>query len=185
MFKVIAEQQQRFSVEECCRIAKEVAEGVRAMHYDLTPQILHRDLTPYNILINEQGCVKICDLGISTQKRSKGIQALSPIGHPEFKPPEVTLQQSYSKRCDVFTFGSFLYFLFTGSTPFHSEGYSGFEISRRFAEGRTPIIPNEVPTCIAQTIQKCWRMECKNRPNFKKLASVSYTHLTLPTSDLV
>lgn len=67
--------------------------------------------------------LKLADYGISQQFTPQGVRGLQ--GTPPYLPPEVLLHgglETYSTKLDVYSFGMFMYFLFTFSNPFHKEG---------------------------------------------------------------
>lgn len=157
------------SQKEALRIATNVAEGMRRLHYEMKPKLVHRDLTPHNVLYDSSGQVKICDLGIAIEQDVGGRNILSPIGHPEFKPPEITNGHPYTKKCDIHLFGSLLFFLYTGLRPLQIEGLAGAQVALALATGQIPQVPETTPTLITRLIQACWKFEPKQRPNFKKI----------------
>lgn len=74
--------------------------------HSLHPPIIHRDLSPSNILLHldNNGNVYealLSDFGIARGKDEKGLQLLSPVGHPRYRAPEVSKKQPYSKKVDV------------------------------------------------------------------------------------
>lgn len=74
--------------------------------HSLHPPIIHRDLSPSNILLHIDNNGVVCgavlsDFGIARGKDEKGLQLLSPVGHPRYRAPEVSKKQPYSKKVDV------------------------------------------------------------------------------------
>ena len=90
----------RFPLLQALDVAKQVADGMKAMH-SLNPPLMHRDLTTENILI-EPGIngkklyAFIADFGISRFKTHN--QPLSPIGHPRWKAPEISNKANYYSK---------------------------------------------------------------------------------------
>jgi serine/threonine-protein kinase len=108
------------------RIVASVCAGLHAAHelrdLDGTPiHVVHRDVSPQNILISEHGHVKIADFGVA---RAKG-QLHRPTVTGEFKgklsymAPEQLTTKTFDRRADIFALGCVLYQATTGQRPFH------------------------------------------------------------------
>ncbi|MGC4066963.1 MAG: protein kinase [Polyangiaceae bacterium] len=108
------------------RIVASVCAGLHAAHelrdLDGTPiHVVHRDVSPQNILISEHGHVKIADFGVA---RAKG-QLHRPTVTGEFKgklsymAPEQLTTKNFDRRADIFALGCVLYQATTGQRPFH------------------------------------------------------------------
>src|SRR6185503_10082144 len=110
-----------------------VAEVCRALAYahaktrDGKPLgIVHRDISPNNVLISEQGEIKLADFGIAMAQRKREKTAAGVIkGKVAYMSPEQALGVAIDKRSDIFSVGSVLYRLMTEKLPF--EGPSDLE----------------------------------------------------------
>ena len=104
-----------FSEAEAANIMRQLMGAVNYLHLN---NITHRDLKPENFLyLNENSDeVKICDFGMSI--KSEGNNRMRSIaGTPYYLAPEV-LRGSYTKACDVWSLGVFMYFILMGKHPF-------------------------------------------------------------------
>lgn len=81
-------------------------------------KILHRDIKPDNIFLNQDLRVKIGDFGISKILDESEEVAQSVIGTPFYFSPELAKQQSYGEKSDVWALGCLLYFMCKKQTPF-------------------------------------------------------------------
>ncbi|KAH9487860.1 Dual specificity mitogen-activated protein kinase kinase 5 [Bulinus truncatus] len=95
------------------QISLSVIEG---MFYMWNLKILHRDIKPYNILVNTAGQVKLCDFGVSTQL-IKSI-ATTFLGTNVYMAPERLQGHDYGIPAEVWSFGVTLFELATGKLPF-------------------------------------------------------------------
>ncbi|HVZ73912.1 MAG TPA: protein kinase [Polyangia bacterium] len=88
--------------------------------------IVHRDISPNNVLISEQGEVKLADFGIAKAQQKREITAAGVIkGKVAYMSPEQALGVGIDKRSDIFSVGSLLYRMMTERLPF--EGATDLE----------------------------------------------------------
>ena len=105
-------------VAEALRIAKESADAIAFAH---KKHIIHRDVTPANIMITKDGLVKILDFGIALTPgdgESDETQALNIIGTPAYFSPEQANGSQGDERSDIYSLGVVLYEMLTGRLPF-------------------------------------------------------------------
>jgi len=95
-----------------------VLEAAHGLDYAEKKHIVHRDIKPDNLMINEDGRVKIADLGLA--KRGAGREAGDEgiIGTPHFIPPEQALGKPVDNRADIYSLGATFFRMITGKTLF-------------------------------------------------------------------
>ena len=103
-----------------------IAQGLQYLH-GLDPPMIHRDLTTNNVLLTDNLCAKIADLGMSKLLTRKALEALTNIpGNESHMPPEARVadEQHYAisstdiaKKLDIFSFGNVLINMLTGEFP--------------------------------------------------------------------
>jgi len=150
-------------------LSMSIVSGMAYLHC-LSPQIIHRDLTSQNILIDSNGCAKIADFGISRFKNDYGDKTMTSIGNPRWRAPEVTKGQKYSEKVDVFGFGMILYEMFTRKVPFHQ--FEPVQASFKIANGERPELDSNIMDYRwISLIQQCWDQNPQNRPSFDSIQS--------------
>jgi eukaryotic-like serine/threonine-protein kinase len=110
------------------KIVAEAAAGLHAAH-ELKDEdgrligIVHRDISPQNILVTFDGVVKIVDFGVakSAGRTSESTNAGQIKGKPPYMSPEQAAGKEVDRRTDVFALGIILYQLSTGKHPFRGE----------------------------------------------------------------
>lgn len=109
-------EQGALSPEEVARIGGQVASALAAAH---AAGIVHRDVTPGNILVTEDGSAKISDFGISRALGDSTITSTGMvIGTPAYLAPEVARGGPTTQSSDVFSLGATLYTAVEGRPPF-------------------------------------------------------------------
>jgi len=96
--------------------------------------IVHRDVSPQNVLISEQGEVKLADFGIAKAKRKRDQTDNGVVkGKIAFMSPEQALGREIDARSDIYAVGTLLYMLTTGQRPF--DGPTDLEVLLRVQKG--------------------------------------------------
>lgn len=112
----------RPSFDECLRILYDIALGLEHAH---GRNIVHRDIKPDNILIAEDGSIKITDFGLArTLTVDKGFTNTGEaVGTPYYMAPEQIQGEAVDGRADIYGFGILAYELVTGRRPFENEDW--------------------------------------------------------------
>jgi len=143
-------------------IAKQVCEGLTEAH---KLGVVHRDLKPQNIMVDEEGNARIMDFGIARSLKTKGITAAGVmIGTPEYMSPEQVEGKEVDQRSDIYSLGVILYEMVTGRVPF--EGDTPFTIGVKH-KSEMPKDPKELnsqlPEDLNLVILRCLEKDKENR----------------------
>ena len=95
-------------------IIKQLIDGIDHLH---GMGYVHRDIKPQNILINENGTVKIADFGFVCALPQQDMTATL-CGSPMYMAPEILIQKEYNASVDIWSLGVVIYELFEGKPPF-------------------------------------------------------------------
>ncbi|MBS9334487.1 Stk1 family PASTA domain-containing Ser/Thr kinase [Fructobacillus sp. M1-13] len=149
--------------QEVVDIMEQVLEAVSAAH---KAGIIHRDLKPQNILINEQGQVKITDFGIALAQNKFGLPATKEpiIGSIHYLAPEVTRGQQASEKSDIYALGVILYEMLTNQVPY--QGDTADRIAYQHAEVPMPYVKDfdpEIPQPLENVILRATAKDGKDR----------------------
>ena len=123
------------NLDQKIELFKEVLEAVRHAHQNL---VIHRDLKPGNILVDQDGNIKILDFGISKLLENEENTALTMTGTrlltPRYAAPEQIKQQNITTATDLYALGIIFYQLLAGKQPFDFSDLSRYEMEQTILE---------------------------------------------------
>ncbi len=149
--------------------------------------LVHRDVSPQNILISDEGDIKLCDFGIA-KAASKVSTTMSGAlkGKLQYMSPEQAWGKRLDRRSDIFSLGSVLYEMLTGSPLFQGETDMSVLESVREGDVATPSsrgaeVPRRVDQIVLKALAKNPQERYQNASEFEKdLHAVLYTYQPSP-----
>jgi serine/threonine protein kinase len=110
----------RLMPSESARVLKDVAD---ALDYAHRQGVIHRDVKPQNVLLDDSGRVYLADFGIAKIVESSAHMTQTGMitGTPQYMAPEQALGKSIDKTIDIYALGIVAYELFTGRVPFSAD----------------------------------------------------------------
>jgi tetratricopeptide (TPR) repeat protein/predicted Ser/Thr protein kinase len=156
-------------IEDALHVARGILRAIAKAH---DKAILHRDLKPDNVMLNDENEVKVLDFGVakfrevdeSARASIKARAAAAPkdtlagqiVGTPGYMAPEQAQGLQVDQRADIFSFGVVLYVMLTGEAPFEGDG--PFDVLFDMT-GRAPLLASKVnpavPTTLALVVDRC------------------------------
>jgi serine/threonine-protein kinase len=151
-------EKERLEWEEAVRIAAQICSALKHAHKN---GIVHRDIKPQNILISEDGTVKVADFGIARAVSSATvtIAGANVMGSVHYFSPEQARGGYVDEKSDIYSLGIVLYEMVTGNVPF--EGDTAISVALKHIQERVkppwelnPSIPKSLNDVIEKATEK-------------------------------
>lgn len=162
------ERGERMPLPVALRIAAEVCNGMHAAHELATADgrprgIVHRDVSPQNILLGSNGAVKLIDFGVALmQDRLTEDSQGSLKGKLRYMPQEQAKGEKVDRRADIYSLGAVLYEMVSGKLPFDDRTEALY--FRALIQGDPPApLPEDVPEDVAHVITKAMAVDREQR----------------------
>ena len=137
-------------LEEKIELMMQLCEGLQVAH---GKGIVHRDVKPGNLLISDEGELKIVDFGIARLASSNMTLTGLIVGTPDFMSPEQAAGREVDERSDLFSAGAVFYFMLTGRKPFASSDVR-VVLDRVQSDDPLPIRDTEAPPALVAVVMK-------------------------------
>jgi serine/threonine protein kinase len=151
-----------FDVALACECVRQSALGLQYAHDN---GLVHRDIKPGNILLDQNGAIKILDLGLArfgrdshdrlTEEKAQG----SILGTADYLAPEQAVSSQVTIQADIYSLGATFYFLLAGRAPFEDGSLAQKMIWHQMREPAAlrsvrPEVPPEVEAVVSRMMAK-------------------------------
>jgi serine/threonine-protein kinase len=167
-------------VKEAVRLAEQIAEAVEAAH---EKGVVHRDLKPGNVTVDDEGQVKVLDFGLAKALSPEPISdsdlgedlSMSPtltqamtgagvlLGTAGYMSPEQARGKSVDRRADIWAFGCMLYEMLTGRRLYRGETATDVVAAIVHGEPNLEDLPAGVPERIRRLLERCLQKDPSRR----------------------
>ena len=160
--KQLIQKRGALTVPEVIDIMSQITDGLAQAH---DSYIIHRDIKPQNIMILDNGIIKITDFGIAMSMNATQLtQTNSVMGSVHYLPPEQASGNGATTKSDIYSAGILMYELLTGSVPF--KGDNAVEIALKQLKEKIPSIRKQnplIPQSVENIVLKATAKNPKNR----------------------
>ena len=160
--KTLIKKRGALNLTEAIDIMLQLTSGIACAH---DSYIIHRDIKPQNVMILEDGRVKITDFGIAMALNNNELtQTNSVMGSVHYLPPEQASGNGSTIKSDVYSLGILMFELLTGKVPF--KGENAVEIAIKHMKDQIPSvckINETIPQSVENIILKACAKNPKNR----------------------
>jgi eukaryotic-like serine/threonine-protein kinase len=168
--KELIDQKGRLAGPELAGLGDEVCAGLAHAH---ERGVIHRDIKPHNILLDENGHAKVTDFGIARAlDTTQATRTGSFLGTAMYSSPEQLQGQKVTPKSDIYSLGATLYQAATGKPPF--SGDTPIEVASQHVS-RTPTPPRERDADVSEGLEalilNCLAKDPDDRPTAEDLRS--------------
>ncbi len=162
----IIQEQKVLPVDRAIEIGKQICQALAAAHHE---GVVHRDLKPQNILLDQSGSVYVSDFGLAKSLEADALAATAMtsagqvLGTPRYMSPEQVECGQIDGRTDIYSFGLMLYEMVTGDLPFQGNSLQ-LMLGRVQSMPRNPTLLNaKLPPYLAGIIMRCLEKDVARR----------------------
>ena len=156
-------KEKKLSVDQAVKFVIEAAKG---LEYAEKRGIVHRDIKPDNLMITDDGGIKICDLGLAKRyggaEESTGREGI--CGSPHYIAPEQAQGKPVDHRADIYSLGASFYRMLAGATPFTGGSIKEL-IGKHITEEPRPLkeLRPDAPDSVVEVIERMMAREPDKR----------------------
>ena len=149
-----------FSTEQVRSIVGQMALALHTAH---EAGVVHRDVKPANVLLTDDGVVKLTDFGIARATDKSGMTKTGEmLGTPHYLSPEQALGRSATAASDLYALGVVAHELLTGRRPFDLDTPVATALAH--ITEPMPTLPSAVPTDLLEVVTRCLAKDPADRP---------------------
>lgn len=169
----------KFPLEEGLAIFDDILEAITHSH---GKGVIHRDLKPGNVVLDQEGRAKVTDFGIArTAGQNRQTKSGAVVGTYEYLSPEQIQGRAGDERSDIYSLGIILFELLTGKVPFDAD--SDFGIMRKQVESEPPLLSDldsSLPQQVVDVVARCLKKEPQKR--FQSVGEIGQALQGIPRS---
>ncbi|XP_068413457.1 serine/threonine-protein kinase Nek10 isoform X6 [Eschrichtius robustus] len=167
-FSSLKEKQHHFAEERLWKIFIQLCLALRYLHKE--KRIIHRDLTPNNIMLGDKDRVTVTDFGLAKQKQESS-KLTSVVGTILYSCPEVLKSEPYGEKADVWAAGCILYQMATLNPPFYSTNM--LSLATKIVEAVYEPVPEGIYSeKVTTIISRCLTPDAETRPDIVEVSSM-------------
>ena len=163
--RALLREKGKFAPADAAAIVEQVCRALEAAHVE---GVIHRDLKPQNIMLDNEGKVFVMDFGIARSIDPGGggltLTHGALVGTPEYMSPEQAKGEKLDARTDLFSLGIIFYELLTGDSPYKADTTMAALYMRTSRPARPPIeLVSDIPHPLNDIVVRCLEIDREKR----------------------
>jgi serine/threonine protein phosphatase PrpC len=177
----VIQSMERLPVEHALDITARICEALEYLH---GRDIIHRDMKPENIMLCDDGSIRVMDFGIA---KAAGLRRLTftgfsaAMGTPDYMAPEQVKGKRGDARTDIYSLGAMLYEMVTGAPPFEGTNPYAIMNARLVSD---PVAPRKLNPELSPQVEEIILHAMEQKP-YDRYPSAAAMKLDLQTPDKV
>ena len=164
--------------KEIWKLLLEISSALNECH---SKKIIHRDIKPENIFLDSENDFKLGDFGLAREIKDDFAKSL--VGTPYYLAPEVTKEENYNEKCDIWGLGCVAYEMATLHRPFETENVF-FDLLKKIQKREIDRFDNRYSDKLFNLVKSMLSKDPKNRPNIKRVLDESLSYFVRLTGYL-
>ena len=164
----LAEKGQTMPEARIWSIFTQMCLALRYIHKE--KHVVHRDLTPSNVMITAEGVVKLADFGLAKQRMGTNSVMDSVVGTVLYQCPEIIQHETYGEKADIWSLGCILYQTAMLHPPF--EGSNPLVVATNIVEGNYKPIRGPFEPLLVDVVSKLLSVDPQVRPDIDAVSSL-------------
>ena len=160
--RALLHEKGKLTPQEAVPIFVQIASALEAAHH---AGVVHRDLKPQNVMVDQGGHVYVMDFGVARSLETPGMtQTGALMGTPEYMSPEQAKGQKVDARSDLFSLGIIFYETLSGVSPFKADTAMA-TMFKRTKERAVPLVQvgSGIPGFLSDVVSKCLEIDTEQR----------------------
>ena len=167
LFRSVSEKHKKMAEDEVWSIFIQLCEALRYLHVD--KHVVHRDIAPVNVMINNEGIVKLMDFGLAKAWEQQNGMLKSFAGTVVYTCPEIVQNMPYTSKADVWSLGCVIYELMNLKPAFCA--MNPLTLAKKIVEEDYESLDDKgYSPHLVSVVKACMTANSEKRPNIEELA---------------
>ncbi|KAL0480307.1 Nek2 [Acrasis kona] len=167
--KKLKKDKKSLDEEQVWRIFCQLAMALKECHVrkEGSPKIIHRDIKPGNIMLDDNHDVKLGDFGLARMLGEDSHYAKTNVGTPYYMSPEQINEKAYDEKSDIWSLGCVIYELCMLSPPF--EAMNHLSLAQKINKGQYPAVSSKYTRVLSDLIRSMLTVDSSRRPSVDEI----------------